>query len=50
MTDGDGDLHCELPNSATGTLSIAATNRRPDPGGACGRLWSNTYTVVVADA
>jgi hypothetical protein len=42
MTDGDGDLHCELPNSATGTLSIAATDHRPDPGGACGRLWSNT--------
>ena len=49
MADGDGDLHCELPNSATGTLSIAATDHRPDPDGACGRLWSNTYTLVVAD-
>jgi hypothetical protein len=50
MTDGDGYLHCELPNSATGTLYIAATDHRPDPEGACGRLWSNTCTLVVADA
>ena len=47
VADGDGYLHCELPNSITGTLSIAATDHRPEPDGACGRLWSNTYTVVV---
>jgi hypothetical protein len=50
MTDGDGYLDCELPDSATGTLYIAATDHRPDPEGACGRLWSNTCTLVVADA
>jgi hypothetical protein len=49
MTDGDGYLHCELPTSAAGTVYIAATDHRPDPEGACGRLWSNTYTLVVAD-
>jgi hypothetical protein len=49
LTDGDGYLHCELPDSATGTVYIAATDHRPDAGGACGRLWSNTYTLVVAD-
>ena len=49
VTDGDGCLHCELPNGATGTLYIAATDNRPDPDGACGRLWSNTCTLVVAD-
>jgi hypothetical protein len=50
VTDGHGYLHCELPNGARGTLYIAATDHRPDPAGACGRLWSNTYTLVVADA
>jgi hypothetical protein len=50
MTDGHGYLHCELPNGATRKLYIAATDHRPDPEGACGRLWSNTYTRVVADA
>jgi hypothetical protein len=49
MTDGDGYLHSELPNSATGTFYIAATDHRPDAQGACGRLWSNTCTLVVAD-
>jgi len=49
LTDGDGYLHCELPDSAAGTVYIAATDHRRDPGGACGRLWSNTYTLVVAD-
>lgn len=49
VTDGDGCLHCELPDSVTGTLSIAATDHRPEPDGACGRLWSNTYTLVVAE-
>ena len=49
MADGHGYLHCDLPNGATGTLYIAATDHRPDPDGACGRLWSNTYTLAVAD-
>ena len=46
VTDGDGYLHSELPRSVTGTLSIAATDHRPDPDGECGWLWSNT--VIVA--
>ena len=50
MTDGDGCLHSELPKGVAGKLYIAATDHRPDPEGACGRLWSNTYTLVVADA
>lgn|ERR1700757_5484076 len=49
ITDADGHLHCELPNSATGTLYIVATDQRPDPDGACGLLWSNACTLVVAD-
>ncbi|HZE14657.1 MAG TPA: hypothetical protein VE197_02515 [Mycobacterium sp.] len=49
LTDGHGYLHCELPDSAPGTVYIAATDHRPDAEGACGRLWSNTYTLVVAD-
>lgn len=40
ITDWHSCLHCELSNGATG----------PDPEGACGRLWSNTNTLVVADA
>jgi hypothetical protein len=50
VTDGHGCLHCERPDSGTGTLRIAATDHRPDPDGVCGRLWSNTYTFVVAEA
>lgn len=49
LTDRDGDLHCELPESAPGTLHIAATDHRPQPEGLCGRLWSNTCRLVVAD-
>jgi hypothetical protein len=49
MTDGHGYLDCELPKSATGTFYITATDHRPDAEGACGRLWSNTCTLVVAD-
>ena len=49
VTDSHGHLHCELPNGATGKLYIAATDHRPDPEGACGRLWSNTYTLVVVE-
>ena len=49
VADGHGCLHCELPNGVTGTLYIAATDHRPDPEGVCGRLWSNTCTLVVAD-
>jgi hypothetical protein len=49
VAEGDGDIHCELPESVTGTLHIAATDHRRDPDGVCGRMWSNTYTLVVAD-
>jgi hypothetical protein len=49
VTDDHGDLHCELPDSGAGKLYIAATDHRPDPEGACGRLWSNTCTLVVAN-
>jgi hypothetical protein len=43
--DGNGHLYADLPATAlTGMLQIAATDHRPDPDGACGRLWSNTYT------
>jgi hypothetical protein len=50
VTDGDGCLHSDLPNGVTGKLYIAATDHRPDPGGACGRLWSNTCSLFVAEA
>jgi len=50
LTDDDGDIHCELLDSVTGTFHIAATDHRPDPQGACGWLWSNTCTLVVTDA
>ena len=50
VTDGDGCLHSDLPNGVTGKLYIAATDHRPDAGAACGRLWSNTCTLMVADA
>ena len=49
VTDGDGYLHSELPSSVTGTLSIAATDHRRDPDGACGWLWSNACTLVVTE-
>jgi hypothetical protein len=49
VTDGDGYLHSELPSSVTGTVSIAATDHRRDPDGACGWLWSNACTLVVAE-
>jgi hypothetical protein len=38
------------PNGVTGKLYIAATDHRPDPDGACGRLWSNTCSLFVAEA
>ena len=45
-SDRNGDLHAELPATAlSGMLEIAATDHRPDPGGQCGRIWSNTYTL-----
>jgi len=49
VTDGDGYLYSELPSSVTGTLSIAATDHRRDPDGACGWLWSNACILVVAE-
>ena len=49
VTDGDGCLHSDLPNGVTGKLHIAATDHRRDPQGACGRLWSNTCSLFVAD-
>jgi hypothetical protein len=46
--DGNGHLYADLPTTAlTGMLQIAATDHRPDPDGACGRLWSNTYTLCA---
>jgi hypothetical protein len=43
-----GRLRAELPASAAnGTMYIAATDHRPDPGDACGRLWSNTCTLFA---
>jgi hypothetical protein len=49
-TDRNGYLHADLPATALGgMLRIAATDHRPDPDGACGRLWSNTYTLSVRD-
>jgi hypothetical protein len=51
VCDGrDGCLHSDLPNGVTGKLYIAATDHRPDPDGACGRLWSNTCSLFVAEA
>jgi hypothetical protein len=47
VTDADGYLHCDLPNGVAGKLYIAATDHRPDPDGACGRLWSNTVIVTA---
>jgi hypothetical protein len=45
-TDRNGHLYADLPATAlTGTLQVAATDHRPDPDGACGLLWSNTYTL-----
>ena len=50
-TDRNGHLYADLPVTAlTGTLQVAATDHRPDPDGACSRLWSNTYTLNVSDA
>jgi hypothetical protein len=48
VTDGDGCLHSQLPEGVAGTLYIAATDDRPDPDGACGRLWSNTVIVIFS--
>ena len=50
VTDCDGCLHSDLANGVTGKLYIAATDHRPDPDGACGRLWSNTCSLFVAEA
>jgi hypothetical protein len=48
--DRNGHLYADLPATAvTGMLQIAATDHRPDPDDACGRLWSNTYTLSVVD-
>lgn len=49
VTDGHGYLHSELPSGITGTLSIAATDYRRDPDGACGWLWSNACTLIVTE-
>jgi hypothetical protein len=47
-TDRNGHLYADLPATAvTGMLQIAATDHRPDPDDACGRLWSNTCTLKV---
>ncbi len=49
VTDGDGCLHSDLPDGVTGRLYISATDHRRDPDGACGRLWSNTCSLFVAE-
>jgi len=49
VTDGKGCLDSDLPNGLTGKLYIAATDHRPDPHGACGRLWSNTCILFVTE-
>jgi hypothetical protein len=50
-TDRDGRLYADLPATAlTGTLYVAATDHRPDPDGACGLLWSNTYILNAGGA
>jgi len=49
VTDGNGDIHCELLDSVTGTLHIAITDHRADPEGVCGRLWSSTCTLFIAE-
>jgi hypothetical protein len=49
VTDSDGCLHSDLPNGVTGKVYIAATDHRPDPDGACGRLWSNTCSLLLAE-
>jgi hypothetical protein len=48
--DPNGFLYADLPSAAlTGVLQISATDHRPDEDGRCGRLWSNTCTLSVAD-
>jgi hypothetical protein len=50
-TDSRGCLNAELPVSPdAGALQISATDRRDDPDGDCGLLWSNTYSVRAASA
>jgi hypothetical protein len=50
-TDSGGRLSVELPTGPhTGALQITATDRRTDPDGAAGLLWSNTQTVPAAGA
>jgi hypothetical protein len=42
-TNAGGVLYAELPTSpGPGALLVTATDRRTDPHGACGLLWSNT--------
>jgi hypothetical protein len=47
VTDADGDIHCELLNSVTGTLYIHVTDHRPDPGGAGDGCGATPDTVVA---
>jgi hypothetical protein len=50
-TDSGGCLDAELSISPHGgALQITATDRRSDPDGACGLLWSNTHIVRAASA
>jgi hypothetical protein len=47
--DPRGCLDAELPISPhSGALQITATDRRSDPDGPCGLLWSNTEAVRAA--
>jgi hypothetical protein len=47
-SDADGYLHAALPETAI-TARIAATDKRPDPFGDGGLLWSNTVIVTATD-
>jgi hypothetical protein len=50
-TDSRGCLNADLPISPHGgVLEITATDRRDDPDGDCGLLWSNTHTVRAVSA
>jgi len=50
-SDRNGRLYADLPATAVkGMLQVAATDHRPDPHDACGRLWSNTYTLSAGGA
>jgi hypothetical protein len=47
FSDADGQLSASLPENAIAeTGHITVSDHRPDPGGDCGLLWSNTVVVT----